>query len=85
MTKCTPDKTVSTAMQILDTVMAIGDGSTWRISDTSPAHHRIYEALHVPLPGPSIPSAPYEYTAGIRTTDVMTRQTESQDLDKWRM
>lgn len=76
---------VSTAMQILDTVMAIGDGSTWRISEVSPAHRRIYEALHVPLPGPSIPSAPYKYAPGMRTTDMMTRQTGSQDPDKWRM
>ena len=76
---------VSTAMQILDTVMAIGDGSIWRISEVSPAHRSIYEALHVPLPGPSIPSAPYEYAPGMRTTDMMDRQTGSPGNDHWRI
>lgn len=60
---------VSTVMQILDTMMAIGNGSTWSITEPNSRHRKMFEALRVPVPKESIPSSCYEYVPGKRSTE----------------
>lgn len=58
------DLPVSTVMQLLDTVMATGDGTSWQITEVTPRSRRLFEALHVPIPRPQISSLPYDYRPG---------------------
>lgn len=52
---------VQTALQALDTVMAIGDGERWRITEMTAKSRRILEALGVPRPEQVIETKPYRY------------------------
>ena len=58
------DMPVSTVMQLLDTVMAAGDGINWQITEITPRSRKMFEALRVPVPNPQISSLPYNYEPG---------------------
>ena len=55
---------VSTVMQLLDTVMATGDGTLWQITEVTPRSRKMFEALHVPIPKNQVSSLPYDYRPG---------------------
>ena len=55
---------VSTVMQLLDTVMATGDGTSWQITEITPRSRKMFEALRVPIPKTQVSSLPYDYEAG---------------------
>ena len=55
---------VSTVMQLLDTVMATGDGTSWHITEITPRSRKMFEALHVPIPKSQVSSLPYNYEPG---------------------
>ena len=58
------DLPVSTVMQLLDTVMATGDGTSWQITEITPRNRKMFEALHVPIPKTQVYSPPYDYEHG---------------------
>ncbi len=52
---------VQTAIQTLDTTMAIGDGTTWRVTEMTAKSRRLLASLGVPLPKQVITTEPYEF------------------------
>ena len=55
------DLPVSSVMQLLDTVMATGDGTSWDITEITPRSRKMFEALHVKAPSKQISSRLYSY------------------------
>ena len=55
------DLPVSSVMQLLDTVMATGDGTSWDITEITPRSRKMFEALHVKAPSKQITSRLYSY------------------------
>lgn len=52
---------VQTVVQTLDTIMAIGDGTKWRITEMTAKSRRILDSLGVPHPEQVITTEPYEF------------------------
>lgn len=53
--------TVQSALQTLDTVMAIGDGTRWRVTEMTAKSRRLLDVLGVPHPKQVIMTEPYEF------------------------
>lgn len=53
--------TVQTVIQTLDTIMAIGDGTRWRVTEMSAKSRRIMDILGVPHPKQVVTTEPYEF------------------------
>ena len=56
---------VQTVVQTLDTIMAIGDGTKWRITEMTAKSRRILDSLDVPHPEQVITTEPYEFIPSI--------------------
>lgn len=52
---------VQTALQALDTVMAIGDGEKWRITEMTAKSRRLLDAMGIPRPKQVIETKPYRF------------------------
>ena len=55
------DVDVDTAMEWLDSVMAIGDGITWKVVGLTPRNRKVMGALGVKPPKNSLITLPYDY------------------------
>ena len=52
---------VQSALQSLDTAMAIGDGRRWRVTEITARSRRLLAALGVPMPGRIVETEPYDF------------------------
>ena len=52
---------MQSALQSLDTAMAIGDGRRWRVTEITARSRRILAALGVPMPGRIVETEPYDF------------------------
>lgn len=52
---------VQTVLQALDTMMAIGDGEKWRITEMTAKSRRLLDAMGIPHPKQVIETKPYRF------------------------
>ena len=50
--------TVRSALQSLDMIMSIGDGTKWQTTEVSPYSKHVLDILHISLPRGSMPASP---------------------------